>query len=349
MTIRLGLLSLVAAVALALSLGTSRAHAATYLGSPDTSAAPDGLVCASCPPGMTVGYRQFALRRSTVEAPEGGVLVSASAWAKRIAGTENPRIAVLRPAADGVSLTVVDSAPVPVTSPTGSLVKVDDLHLQMLEGDSIGFLFRTGEVDLGRKARPKPDGAVQSFTQPCAPCGMDGGTGVELLLNGVEEPDIDDDGLGDETQDPDGGGLGFDWEDQWFDDYDEGDQLDPDFNEEPTSSTSRPRQQRPLAILDAERLRGGRASLLLSVPKAGRVSASVTLPSNRRTGAGPFLTTLTGDMRVKRPGRVRLRLGATPAGERVLQRRKSLRTKIVVALFPRNHGSLELRMRSARI
>ena len=344
MTIRLGLLSLAAAVALALSLGTSRAHAASYLGSPDTSVTPDGLVCASCPPGTMVGYRQFALRRGTVEAPEGGVLVSASVWAKRIAGTEDPRIAVLRPAADGVSLTVVDSVPVPVTSPAGSLVKLEDLHLEMLEGDSIGFLFRTGEVDLGMKARPKPDGAIQSFSQPCAPCGMDGGTGVELLFDAVEEPDVDADGLGDETQDPDGGGLGFDWEDQWFDDYDAGDQLDPDFADEPASQVRR----RPLAILEAKRLRGGRASVLLSVPKAGRVSASVTLPSKLRTGAGPFLTTLTGDMRVKRPGRVRLRLDATPAGERVLQRRKSVRTKIVVALFPRK-GSLELRMRSARL
>jgi hypothetical protein len=346
MTIRLGLMSLAAAVVLALSLGTSRAHAASYLGSPNTAVAPAGLVCASCAPGMTVGYRQFALRRGTVEAPEGGVLISASVWAKRIAGTEDPRIAVLRPAADGASLTVVDSAPVPVTSPTGSVVNVDDLHLQMLEGDSIGFLFRTGEVDLGMKARPKPDGAVQSFTQPCGPCGMDGGTGVELLFNGVVEPDIDDDGLGDETQDPDGGGLGFDWEDQWFEDYDAGDQLDPDFSTDEPASRAR---RRPLAILDVDRLRGGRASLLLSVPKAGRVSASVTLPASARTGAGPFLTTLTGDMRVKRPGRVRLRLDATPAGERVLQRRKSVRTKIVVALFPRNHGSLELRMRSARL
>jgi hypothetical protein len=345
MTIRVGLLSLAAAVALALSLGSSRAHAASYLGSPNTSVVPDGMVCASCPPGMAVGYRQFALRRGTVEAPEGGVLVSASAWAKRIAGTEDPRIAVLRPAADGVSLTVVDSAPVPVTSPTGAVVKVEDLHLQMLEGDSIGFMFRTGEVDLGMKARPKPDGAVQSFTQPCAPCGMDGGTGVELLLNAVVEPDIDNDSLGDETQDPDGGGLGFDWEDQWFTDYDAGDQLDPDFNDEPPSHA----RKRPLAILDIERLRGGRASLLLRVPKPGRVSASVTLPFHLRSGAGPFLTTLTGDMRVKRPGRVRLRLDATPAGERVLKRRKSIRTKIVVALFPRNHGALELRMRSARL
>jgi hypothetical protein len=39
---------------------------------------------------------------------------------------------------------------------------------------------------------------------------------------------------------------------------------------------------------------------------------------------------MTGEMRAKRPGRVRLRLDATPAGARVLKRHKSLRTKVVV-------------------
>jgi hypothetical protein len=240
---------------------------------------------------------------------------------------------------------VVDSVAVPVTSSTGSLQRVDGLHLPVKTGDSIGFLFRAGEVDLGMRTRPGPDGAIQSFTQPCGPCGMDGGTGVELLFDAVVEPDVDADGLGDETQDPDGGGLGPDWEDQWFSDYDAGDELDDDFEED---AAAHPRR-RPLAILDVDRLRGGGATLLLRVPSAGRVSASVTLPTNRRTGAGPFLTTLTGDMRIKRPGRVRLRLDATPAGARVLKRHKSVRTKVVVALFPRHRGSLQLRMRSARL
>jgi hypothetical protein len=35
----------------------------------------------------------------------------------------------------------------------------------------------------------------------------------------------DRDGLGDETQDPDLG-LGMDWEEDWFEDYEEGDELD---------------------------------------------------------------------------------------------------------------------------
>ena len=102
-----------------------------------------------------------------------------------------------------------------------------------------------------------------------------------------------------------------------------------------------------LRLVDADRLRGGRGTLLLRVPRGGRVSASVTLPADRRTGAGPFTTIHTGDMRVRRAGRVRLSLAPTPAGERVLAKRRRVRTKVVLAYFPRK-ASLELLMRSAR-
>jgi hypothetical protein len=44
-------------------------------------------------------------------------------------------------------------------------------------------------------------------------------------LVGVE-PDVDADIMGDETQDPDGGGLGTDWVDDWFDDFEQPDELD---------------------------------------------------------------------------------------------------------------------------
>jgi hypothetical protein len=333
-----------AAIVLAMFFAAQRADAASYLGSPDTSATPDAFACAGCPAGSSIGFQQFALRGALVEAPEPGVLVSASVNAKRIAGSEEPRIAVLQPAENGgVGVTVADSAPLPVTSPTGGLHEVEGLHLGVETGDSVGFLFRTGEVDLGVKMRQRPDGAIQSFDQPCEPCGMDGGTGVELLYDAVVEPDVDGDGLGDETQDPDGGGLGEDWEDDWFDDFDEGDELDEDFDE--TAATA---SRRRLRLLDVERLQGGGASLLLKVPKAGRLSAAVTLPTNRLTGAGPFLTILTGDMRVRRPGRVRLRLASTPPGARLLARRKRVRTKVVASLLPRR-GSLKVRMRSARL
>jgi hypothetical protein len=346
MTARPRSLFVAAALLAALTVGASRADAATFLGSLDTSATPDSFACADCPAGAGVGFRQFALRQATVEAPESGVLVSASANATRIAGTEAPRIAILRPSdADGVSLSVVASAPLPLT---GDVSRIDDLHLPMQRGDSIGFLFRAGEVGLGVRSRPRPDGAIQSFSEPCSPCGMDGGTGSELLFDAVLEPDVDEDGLGDETQDPDGGGLGLDWEENWFEDYEEGDQLDDEFTEDFDERGGKRRPiPRDLRLLDSARLHNGKATLLISAPKAGRVSAQVTLPGNRRSGAGPFTTILTGEMRVKRPGRVRLRLDATPAGERALAKRKRVRTKVVVAYFPRK-STLALLMHSAR-
>ncbi|HYH89665.1 MAG TPA: hypothetical protein VEX67_10535 [Solirubrobacteraceae bacterium] len=344
MCVRIGFLSLAAAVVLALSLGAARADASTTLGSADTSAAPDGFVCAMCPGGTSLGFVQFALRDAAVQAPEDGVLVAASVQAKRIAGGEPPRIAVLRPTDDGSArVTAVGSAPLPVFSAQGSVHRVEGLHLPVRKGDSVGFLFRAGEVDLGVRMRAKPDGAFQSFSLPCGPCGMDGGTGVELLYDVLVEPDVDQDGLGDESQDPDGGGLGLDWEDDWFDDFEAGDELDEDLEE----GASR-RERRQIRLLDADRRRGGGASLLLRVPRAGRVSAAVTLPANRRTGAGPFQTILTGDMRVRRAGRVRLRLAATPRGARVLERRRRVRTKAVVAYFPRR-APLTLLMHSARL
>jgi hypothetical protein len=242
------------------------------------------------PAGQTVRFRQFALRGATVEAPEDGVLVGASVHARRIAGAEQPRIAVLRAAGgDRVGMTVVESAPLPVSSRTGALHEIEDLHLPVRRGDSIGFLFAAGEVDLGVRTRQRPDGAIQAFTTPCDPCGIDGGTGTELLFDDVVEADVDDDGMGDESQDPDGGGLGEDWEDDWFEDFEEGDELDEDIVDD-----SAPATRRRLRLLDADRKRRRGATLLLRVPRAGRLSAAITLPSDRRTGAGPFLTILPG-------------------------------------------------------
>jgi hypothetical protein len=337
------LLALAAALLPALLIGAPRADAATFLGSPDSSATPEGYACQACPSGASVGFRQFALRGADVEAPEDGVLVEAGAFAKRISGSEPARVAVLRPAGDGVGVSVVASAPLPVTSPAGSVEQVEGLRLPVQQGDSVGILYRAGEVDLGVRSRPRPDGAVQSLTNPCAPCGMDGGTGVELLFDAVVEPDIDADGLGDESQDPDGGGLGMDWEDDWFDDFDEGDELDEDFDED-----ARAKARRRLRLLDVDRRqRGDGANLLLRVPRAGLVSAAITLP-DQRTGEGPFLTLLTGDMKVRRPGRVWLRMDSTSPGGRVLDRRRRVRTKVVVSLLPRKE-SLKVLMRSARL
>jgi hypothetical protein len=334
-----------AAVFAAALLAAPRAEASTILGSPDATAPPDAFACAMCPPSVDVAFRQFALRGADVEAPEDGVLVSASVYAKRLAGVAAPRIAVLRPDDeddDGIGVSVADSAPVPVTSAGGETTEVDDLHIPVQAGDSLGLVIPAGQVDLGVRTVRKPDGAVEMFSQPCDPCGSDGGTGTELLFNAVVEPDVDADGLGDETQDPDGGGLGEDWVDDWFDDYDEGDELDEDF-----ATSASPAAKRRLRLLAARRRPGG-ATLLLRVPRAGQVYASITLPTVRRTGAGPFRTILTGEMHVRHAGRVRLRLRPTPSGERSLARRGHLRTKAVVSLVPRS-GRLKVLMHSARL
>jgi hypothetical protein len=349
---RIGVPILTASLGLALS---AQAHASTTLGSPDTSAAPDAFACSFlCTAPTGLGFMQFALRNASVQAPEDGVLVAASVNAKRIAGSEPPRIAVLRPAAGGgVGVTVAESAPLEVSSTSGAVHEVSDLHLPVRKGDSIGLLFRRGEVDLGVRTRPQPDGAVQSFPLPCEPCGTGGRTGVELLLDALVEPDVDGDGLGDESQDPDGGGLGAGWEDDWFEDFEQGDELDEDLVEsgepdEDLEADAPPRERRRFLLLDADRVSAGRGTLLLRVPGPGRMSAAVTLPANRRTGAGPFQTILTGDKRVRRAGRVRLRLAATPPGVRVLARSRRVRTKVVVAFFPRR-SSPTILMRSARL
>lgn len=344
MTLRRGSLPLVTAFLLAAAFGAGQATAATPLGSPGMSATPSGFACADCPAGVPVGFRQFALRGATLEAPEDGVLVSASVYAKRVAGAAPPRIAVLRPAdADGVGVNEVGSAPVPVSSATGARSAVADLHLPVKRGDSIGFVFTPGEVDLGVRGRSRPDGAIQSFTGPCDPCGMDGGTGTELLLDAVVEPDVDQDGLGDESQDPDGGGLGLDWQDDWFDDFEDGDQLDEDVIDETV-----PARRQRLKLLDVDRLPGQRATVLVRAPNAGRLSIAITLPASQRTGAGPFLTVLTAETRLKRPGRVWLHLASTPRGARELARRGTTRTKVVVSLRPMR-APRKVLMRSVRL
>src|SRR5215216_2951666 len=113
---------------------------------------------------------------SNVIAEEPGVLVSARVNAKRLAGAAQPRIAVLRPdGGDEIGVTIAEFAPLPVVSREAAVHEAQNLHLRVEPGDSIGFLMPTGQVDLGVKMRPRPDGAVQWFREPCGPCHMDGG------------------------------------------------------------------------------------------------------------------------------------------------------------------------------
>jgi hypothetical protein len=340
MALRLAVPALAAVLVPALTLGTQRAEAAIVLGSPDAAAPPAGFACAACKAGSAMGFRQLALQGAAVEAPEGGVLVSARAYAKRIAGSEAPRIAVLRPAG-GITATIVDSAPMPVSSRGGALHEVGDLHLAVEPGDSLGFLFRAGQVDLGARKRPTPDGAVVSFALPCGPCGVDGGTGTELLLSGTLEPDYDGDLLGDESQDPDGGGA--------FLDEALGEPLD-----EAIYDDEQPRRakRRPLRLVRVTRGHAGGATLLLATPRAGRLTAAATArraaPAPRRhrrasSRAGAARRTIAlGRARSTRAGSVRLRLRPSRAGRRLLARRGRLRTRLVVAFRPARGRRQEL-------
>jgi hypothetical protein len=281
------LLAFAAALALALAIASS-ADAATTLGSADPDGPPDAYACASCPAGATVGFRQFALQRAVVEAPEAGVIVAVRAYVKRIAGTAQPMIAVLAPG-EGIAATVTATAPLPAPSPAGALVEVRDLHLPIQAGGEIGILLPVGQADLGIRMRTRPDGGVVSFAPPCnTPCGMSAGTGVELLLAGTVEPDFDEDLLGDETQDPDRGGL----EDEAFGDD------EAEFEEEDDFGRDR-RRRRRVQLVRIQRHPDGGATLVLATPRAGRLVA--TAKARRRVMA-------TGKARARRAGRVRLRL-----------------------------------------
>jgi hypothetical protein len=337
MTIRRPLLVLAALPAL---LVAEQAQAAT-LGSPDVSATPEAYACevARCTPGQSVGFRQFALQGATVTAEETGVIVSARVYAKRIAGAEQPRLAVLSPAGDGIGVTIGAFAPVPVVSRAGAVHEVQDLHLPVTEGDALGLIMPAGQVDVGVVNRPRPDGAVQWFAEPCGPCHMDGGTGTELLFEAVVEPDFDEDGLGDETQDPDAG-FGFDGiEDEWFDDWD--DELDEDEEAAPR------RGRRGLQLLGLALAPNGDPVLKLRAPRAGRVSGNVTTSAGRWDIVGAARTIGVGQARSRRAGAVRLRLELSRSGHRLVDRRGRLKARVVVSIQSRS--TLQVAMRRIRL
>jgi hypothetical protein len=201
MALRLAVVALLTAV-VTLAPSSPEASAATTLGSPDSGASPDRYWCASrgCPSGE-VGLRQLALAGAQVEADEEGVLVSARAFARRNAGSAAARVVVLRPDS-GIGATIVASAPLPVTSRSGALASVGGLRGPVEPGDMVGVLFPAQEIDLGVCSRPSPDGAVVTFGPRCAPCGQNGGTGVELLLDATVEPDFDGDLLATKPRTP---------------------------------------------------------------------------------------------------------------------------------------------------
>jgi hypothetical protein len=348
MAVRRHSLALAAALVLALLVGVQRAEAGTVVGSVDPTRPPEAFACAvyACPLGKTVGFRQLALHGSDVVVDEPGVLVSARVNAKRIAGTETPRIAVLRPSGEkeeDIGVTVAGFAPVPIVTPAADVYEVQDLHLRVEVGDSIGFLLPAGQVDLGTRMRQQPDGAVQWFTEPCGPCNMNGGTGRELLFDAMIEPDADEDGLGDETQDPDVleeeelDALEDDEFDDWFD------ELEEDEEDEPTSRRSGPRR---LRLLDLGRARNGNLFLTVGAPGAGRLGGIVTTSAGR-WDLGLPRTIGTGESRAKRPAKVRLKLRLSRAGHRLERRAGRQRARIVV--YHLSRGGIKVTMRQIRL
>ena len=354
MAIRRITLGLAAALLLALTLGAQRAAATTELGSLDPRRAPDTFACVVylCPPGASMGFRQLALHGSEVVADELGVLVSARVNAKRIAGAEQPRIAVLRPAGedeDDIGVTVAGFAPLPVVSAGATLHEVEGLHLRVESGDSIGFLLPGGQVDLGVRTRRQPDGSVQWFAEPCSPCDMDGGTGRELLLAAKIEPDLDEDLLGDESQDPDFG-LGDEQSDEveedelddWFD------ELGPDEETEDQPERRQPGSQplRRLRLLDLARARNGDVFVQLRTPRAGLVGGMVTTSAGRWDLGRP-LTLGVGEVRVKRSARVRLRVRLSASGRRVDRRPGRQQARVVV--YQASRSGIKVAMRQIRL
>jgi hypothetical protein len=306
---------LLAVLAAALALGARPAAADTELGSANPGAAPTGFACAGTCQGAAVGFRQLALAGAVVEAPEDGVLVSARVYARRSAGSAPPSVVVLRPGA-GLAATIVGRAPVPGVGAAQGLREVQGLHLPVQAGDTLGFLLRPGEVDLGVRSRPSPDGAVVRFGDPCAPCGADGGTGRELLLAGTVEPDDDGDLLGDETQDPDRGGLG---DEEPFEE-DRG-LFDDEFaDEDLEDGLARPERRRRLRLLRVLTGRNGVTRLVLRPPGPGRLTAVAGTLRNKPVA--------TAGTRVFGTARVRLRLVPTAAGRRLLARRGPLRVRL---------------------
>src|SRR5262245_41930489 len=355
MTIPRAALGLLAALVLALSLGVQRAGATTVLGSLDPRRPPDGFACELylCPPGSSVGFRQLALHGSEVTAEEYGVLVSARVNAKRIGapGGEQPRIAVLRPVDDDIDVTVAAFAPLPVISSEAAVHEVTGLHLSVEPGDSIGFLLPSGQVDLGVGARRQPDGAVQWFSEPCAPCHMDGGTGRELLLDARIEPDEDEDSLGDETQDPDFGAGDEDFDepgsdefDDWFDELGTDEETEPEADRPQRTTAAR----RRLRLVDLERARNGDPIVDVRTPGAGLLGGIVTTSAGRWDLGRPR-TIGRGELRAKRVARVRLRLRLAPGGRRLVRTPGRQRARIIAYPLGGPGGRSKVTMRQIRL
>lgn len=171
------------------------ASASVTIGSDLTQAPFEYSFCAS-----KCTWTQTALAGRTVLAPSDGVLVR---WRVSANGASGPlAIRVMRPGT-GTNLTGVATGPNVATTTAG--ISVFPTRLPIKAGDVLGIDF-----DSTNTAGIKPaTGDPSTLALYHAPALADGVTaaatnpnvGTELLLNGDIEPDVDQDGFGDETQD----------------------------------------------------------------------------------------------------------------------------------------------------
>ena len=172
------------------------ASASSTLGS-DLSQQPNAafscLLLGSCTTAQT------ALPGHTLTAPADGVIVRWRVRAEPLAGA-TLRLRVLRPGAGGYT-----GAGATVYQPVGNGVSTFDAQLPVQAGDIVAFDGNFSALD--RAWRYPVTGAATQRWDPILGQGALAlglaGPPAELLANADIEADVDGDGLGDETQDPD--------------------------------------------------------------------------------------------------------------------------------------------------
>jgi hypothetical protein len=201
---------------LALALPAAAAQGAVTIGSSLSLQATVGI---GCTPAGT--FFQTGLPGSQLASPVDGVITR---WRLKYSGApqqpfESYQLRVLRPVAGGQWLGAGTSPPVPfpVFSFPGQLREMQ-VRLPVRAGDMLG-VDAADPSDFSAEAlfafASRPDASLGSFGPKIRDgeeraTGGCGGGALELLLNADVEPDVDRDGLGDETQDTDldGDGVG---------------------------------------------------------------------------------------------------------------------------------------------
>lgn len=131
--------------------------------------------------------------------PTAGVLTS---WSFQASGTPPPSLKFKagRPAG-GNSFTIVGESP-PHAPVANTINTYSDIRIRVQPGDVIGML----GPPTGHTARMAPGYGIHYFDADVPPgttVAMTSGGGIQFPISAVLEPDCDDDGFGDETQDDD--------------------------------------------------------------------------------------------------------------------------------------------------